>query len=276
VNAPWAIRLARQDAAALAGLRLIPALEVGEDGATIWLRSKSADENLSAKLAGLPALARYEWLPSNQLRAIDQRIPSTQLPSLRWQPIIEWLKVEAPTAALPGILDLQNGRSAASESRLEPAKAGTPCAESPAIRPFGAETNNLEPLTLVRSSIEQEPELLLTTIDEFKGFAKTAAQVRLDRLQFAANADGSVLVRGLPLPPLPGARFALHGVVAVPAGYSWQPAVSAEVLASRFGISGDTLILWYEDGTFTRLHSEQFVPASRSALGATAAAFVTP
>jgi hypothetical protein len=253
LNAPWAIQLARQDAAALAALRLIPGVEVGEDGATIWLRSKTADENLSAKLAGLPALARYEWLASNQLRAMDQRIPSTQLPNLRWLPITEWLKVEAPTAALPGILDLP--------AASKPSEDGQPA------------TFNLQPLTLVRSSIENEPELLLTTIDEFTRFAEAAPQVRLDRLQFAANADGSVLVRGLPLPPLPGKRFALHGAVAVPAGYSWHPAVSAEVLASRFGITGDTLILWYDDGTFTRLHSEQFVPASRSALRATAAAF---
>jgi hypothetical protein len=246
VNVSWVIRLARQDASSLAGLRLIPNVEVGEDDTTIWLRVKTADESLAPKLAGLPARERYEWLPSNALRAMDARIPSAQLPNVHWRPIAEWLKVEAPTAALPGILNLQPS------------------------------TFNLQRLTLVRSSVELEPELLLTSIEEFNRFAETAAQVRLDRLQFAANAEGSVLVRGRPLPPLSGKRFVLHGPVAVPAGYSWQPAVSAEVLASSFGVSGDTLILWSADGTFTRLYGEQFVPASRSAIRATLAAYERP
>ena len=284
MNAPWAIRLAREDAAALAALRLVPNLEIAEDGATIWLRSKTTDENLAAKLAGLPARERYEWLPSNALRATDKRIPSAQLPNVRWQPITEWLSVAAPTAALPGIFGVAPDRGCVGgegTSRSAPENSGGfdlpqgfPNLQPSKCSPGRSEavTGNLQPLTLVRSSAEHEPELLLTTLQELARFAEIAAQVRLACLQFAANSDGSVLVRGRPLPPLPGKRFVLCGAIAVAAGYSWQPAVSAEVLASRFGVSGEALILWSEDGTFTRLHSEQFVPASRSAVRATAAA----
>jgi hypothetical protein len=124
----------------------------------------------------------------------------------------------------------------------------------------------------VRSGEEREPSLLLTNLEEFNGFAVTAAQVRLERLQFAADDQGRVLVRGEPLPPLPGRRFVLHGSVAVPAGLAWHPAVSAEVLARRFGVSVDALVVWNEDGTITRLHAEQFVPATRSAARMTAQA----
>src|SRR5207237_5853789 len=126
----------------------------------------------------------------------------------------------------------------------------------------------------VRCAEERAPDLLLTTLEEISRFAATAAQVRLARLQFAANSDGDIIVRGQPLPPLPGQRFVICGGVAVPAGFSWEPQVGEDVLARRFGVSGDALVVWNEDGSITRMHSEQFVPLSRSALRATQQALI--
>jgi hypothetical protein len=234
VNFPWAICLAQEDAMALAALRLVAGLEVAEQGGLVWVRGPQVEERLEVKVAGLPARARYEWLPPNGLRPVDCKIPLARLPEVQWRPLAAWLRVETPLAAM----------------------AGTP--------PPGLS------LRLVRSTREQEPELLLTGLEEFRDFAMTAAQVRLERLHFAANVEGQVLVRGRPLPPLPGRRFVLNGGVAVPAGFSWEPAISAEVLARRFAASEETVVLWNEDGTFTRLHREQFFPASRSAVRATA------
>jgi len=80
-----------------------------------------------------------------------------------------------------------------------------------------------------------------------------------------------VLVQGEPLPPLPGRRFVVQGNVAVPAGFSWQPAVSPAVLARLLGAREDELALLYEDGTYCRLLAEQFVAATRAAVRATMA-----
>ena len=233
MNFPWAICIALEDAASLSPLRQITGIEVGEDGAKIWLRGKQGDEKFNAKLAALPACARYEWLGSNELRQIDKRIPGDRLPTVRWQPLDAWLQVQIPTAAMPG------------------------------------EQPNRVPLLLVRSAREQEPDLLLGDLDDLVRFASIAARVRLERLHFAANENGKVLVRGRPLPSAPGQRFVLHGGVAVPAGFSWEPHVAPAVLARRFAVSDDALVLWNEDQTITRLHSEQFFPLSRSALRAT-------
>lgn len=236
VNFPWAICLAHEDAASLGTLRLADSIEVAEHGGTIWLRGKPADERLAVKLHALPGRERYECLSSGQLRRIDQRIPTTRLPAAQWQPLSTWLRVALPDSAYPA----------------EPPRAVS--------------------LRLVRSTSEREAELLLTTLEELASFAAKAPEVRLARLQFAANANRSALVRGQPLPPLPGERYALHGGVAVPAGFSWKPEVGADVLARRLGASADALVLWNTDGSITRLHSEQFVPLSRSAMRATALA----
>jgi hypothetical protein len=131
-------------------------------------------------------------------------------------------------------------------------------------------------LRLARCTDEREAELLLTRLDLFARFAAMAPQVRLDRLQFAADEAGDVLVRGRPLPPLPGRRFVLQSGVAVPAGFCWQPAVDADVVARCFGASGSALVVWYEDGTLTRLHGEQFAQATRSAVRATEQALALP
>ncbi len=232
----WAITLARDDANSVAALRLAPDVEVGEAGNALWLRGRHSDEQLQSKLNRLPAVARYEWLAPDLLRLVDRRIAVDRLPKLSWQPLPAWLKVASPVAA--------------------------PSAEPPPS----------VPLRLVRSSDEREPELLLARLEDFQQFADDAAEVRLSRLQFAANDQGEVIIRGKPLPPLPGRRFVLHGGVAVPAGFSWAPAVSAEIVARSFSTSGDALVVWNENNMLSRLNAEQFVPASRSALRATAIA----
>jgi hypothetical protein len=236
VKHPWAIYIAKEDSATLATLRLTNGIEVGENGDQIWLHGKGGSETLEPKLASLPALERFELLNSNHLRRIDQRVPSRVLPELAWQPISAWSEIRFPLAAFPADL---------------PAKVS---------------------LRLVRSFEEREPALLLTSIADFSSFAANAAAIRLNPLRFAANGNGEVLIRGNPLPPLPGRRFALHGRVAVPAGFSWRPFVSIELLERAFILSGDAMIVWHEDGLITRLHAEQFISVTRSAIGATAAA----
>jgi hypothetical protein len=240
VNLPWVICLARSDLNSLAPLRLLAGVDVAELGQMIWLRGRLADDALALKLAALPASGRYDLLPPNQLRQNGQRVPCGYLPEVTWQPLSRWLQVESPVPALPG---------------------NVPAALQ---------------LRLVRSNREQPAEMLLTTVEIFKQYVLDAARVRLDRLHFAADSQGNLLVRGTPLPSLPGRRYALHQGVAVPAGFAWAPPVGVEVLARAFGVSGDTVALWHEDGTLTRLHGEQFMPVTRSAVLATEKSLAEP
>jgi hypothetical protein len=233
VNHAWAICLKRTDAATLAAIRLTPGIEVAVAGDDVWIRGPAGGEALGKALLRLPATGRFERLSSNQLRRVDQRVPSERLPDGGWSPLSSWLQAALPVAALPG--------------RLPPPAA----------------------LSLGRSGDERDPDLLLTDIEGFAVFAGQAARVRLDRLEFAAAADGRVLIRGRPLPPIPGTRFVLHGQIAVPAGFIWRPTVIPEVLARGLGLARDALALWNDDNTITRLHREQFVRVTRSAVHAT-------
>jgi len=236
MNFPWVICLASEDAAAVAGLRLASGVEVAESDGRVWLRGPAASQSLGATLQQLPALARYE-VKGNRLRKLESRIPSDALPSLSWQPLKTWLQVERPCE--------------------QTVSANRPGFSAVRIR-------------LVRSTEEREPNLLLTSLDGWHEFAISAPEIRLRPLRFAVNADARVLIQGEPLPPLQGRQFVVEANVAVPAGFTWQPAVSSAVLARLLGAREGELAVLYEDGTCVRLQAEQFVSASRAAVRATA------
>ncbi len=237
MNFPWVIRLMREDAFTLAPLRLVPSIEVAETPEDVWVRGTAGDEKLSRALRALPALARFEWLPNGRLRSVESRIPSQSLPVLQWAAIAQWLQVHLPFPSLPG-------------HSLE--RVG---------------------LSLVRSPDEKPASVLRTNFKAWYQFALQASEIRLRPLRFALCESGEVVIWGMPLPPISGRRFVEQEGIAVPAGFSWQPAVHPRVLRQVFQAGEDSLVIWDDNNSFIHLHSEQFVPASRSGVRATAEAF---
>jgi hypothetical protein len=247
MSAQWVIRLALADAASLSPLRLSRSIEVAEKERFIWVRGASGDEKIERLLRALPAIARYEVTSGNRLRNLESRIPAETLPALNWQPVNTWLRVQTPST---------NPRA---PSRT-PHVGGYQC--------FGS-----VPLRIIRSTEERPITLVMTSLDDWREFAVNAPEIRLRQLRFAVDEAGNVVIRGKPLPPLPGRQFVLDGNVAVQAGFRWEPAVSAEVLSRRLGLSADALALFHEEGTFSRIEAEQFVPATRGAVRETAQGF---
>jgi hypothetical protein len=84
-------------------------------------------------------------------------------------------------------------------------------------------------------------------------------------LRFAAAEHREVLVLGNPLPALPGRHYAGKDGILVPCGFSWTPRVEAGVLRQLFDLKAGDFVVLGEDNTHQVMHSEQFVPASRSA-----------
>lgn len=158
-------------------------------------------------------------------------MPTARLPDLAWVPLREWLIIELPTPAIPGTLS--------GMTKLE--------------------------LGHARSARSGE-ELLWCRIDAFREFLLQSPLHRLGPLRFVVNdALSAVLVRGQPLPSIPGERFVLDGGIATPAGHAWTPPVGASVVRSWLGLRGGTMALWRADGGISEIAESDFAPASRRA-----------
>ena len=108
--------------------------------------------------------------------------------------------------------------------------------------------------------------LLRTSAATWVAYGETAAQVRLDRWTFAINDNGDVLIRGQPLPPIPGDRLVEVEGIVVPAGWTWSPALAASVLRQVCGLETGELALLHPDGGWERVSASCFVRASHSAI----------
>src|SRR5262245_57901329 len=121
------------------------------------------------------------------------------------------------------------------------------------------------PLQVVPGGALREPALLETGLDLLLQYALAAPQWRIDRWSFAASGL-RVLVRGLPLPPLPGIHWVEMEGICVPAGRAWSPAVEPAVVRQLLALEPGELALLREDGAWDRVSSDDWVRASRSAL----------
>lgn len=249
MNTAWAVCIPRGEERQLAALRGFAGLEVAECGDAIWLlagcaasgfhqliNSQGDGELLDRALRALPG-ARYRVLADGQLVPEGQRVPRGRLPSGEWTPLVRWLQVKLPAAALPG--------------RIEQRVA----------------------LRLVRTADEQRPSALVTALDRWIEYCLSAPEVRLRPLAFAVSGDRRAFVTGSPLPSLPGERYVVSDGVAVPCGYALQPRIGGTLLRRLLQLEQGDLALFAADGSFERIAHDDLVAASRGAARATAAAF---
>jgi len=122
------------------------------------------------------------------------------------------------------------------------------------------------PLRIVTAGEVREPALFETSLSLLAEYAGTAPQWRIDRWSFAATAGGRVLVRGLPLPPLPGTQWTNLDGICVPAGFAWSPAVEPAILRQLLRLESGEIALLRESGAWDRIAAEAWVRCSRSAL----------
>lgn len=236
----WALCLPVSLVPALAPLRLCPGVEVGEgEPPEIWVRGRTADESLAAALRAVPATARFRWLPDGRLQPHGALLAAQKLPALTWQPLAAWLAFALPTARLP---------------------AARPTPVRLALRP----------------SHESRPaNAALLPLAAWLDWMAQAPVLRLNPLRFAATPAGQCLLIGTPLPPVPCRPCVEEAGVIVPAGLTWQPAVSAAVVRRVLAVPAEAIVLWDEAGV-QMIGGELLVAASRGAVRATRAALASP
>lgn len=233
MTASWAARLPASSAGAAASLRLRPGVEACEAAGELWLRGTEGGEVLARELRRLPGAERFDVLAGGRLRVPGARVPCGAMPPGPWAPAAAWAMPAAAEAARPGELTQRV------MARLEP---------SDAERPAG---------------------VLRVPLAAFTAWAAEAPAARLRPLAFAASA-GEALVRGNPLPPLPGALYAEREGIAVPCGWALAPAAGDRAWRERLGLSEGDLALFSPGGSFERIPAAAWARASRSAARAAA------
>jgi hypothetical protein len=234
---PWAVRLPLASAAAAAALRLRTGISAAEQGQWLWLRGEDLDDALDLELRKLPGAVRYLTGPAGTVTEIGRRLPGGELPDdVRWVPLSAWAEVKPQPAALGG---------------------------EPPVRAS---------LRLERVAVEQPATVLVTTAAAFAEYADSAPLIRLRPLRIAAASDGRAILRGEPLPPLPGRRYAEREGIAVPCGFGFSPALEPAVLRELLDTTPDDLALFHEDGSYERVAAASFARASRGTARATLAA----
>lgn len=235
LSGPWAARVPACALAPAGRLRGRADVRVCEAGDEVWLRGDVADVETDRILRELPGARRYRIDAEGRAVPSGGRIPECTLPEGGWRPIREALVVLLPPTLLPGRLSAQVALR---------------------LRPGGA---------------PRAANLLLTSLSAFSRWALLAPDVRLRPLAFAVDGQARVVVRGAPVPPLPGDLHVEACGVAVPCGLELAPALPVAVVARWLGITGEVVVRFLPDATCERVTG--FVRASRSAVRATLARF---
>jgi hypothetical protein len=232
----WAASAPMESAPALARLELPAQSTVCVDSERLWLRGSTWSESLDRKLRSIIGCERYMIAADDAIVPAGKRLSCGNLPTATWVPLSTWIELTIPP------------------------------------RMFVASTPAPVRLSLVRSEQEYDASMLRTSLAGWTRYAASAPQVRLQRWKFAVSDDGSVLVQGTPLPPLPGQRYSVIDGIAAPVGWTWRPALNTAVIRQCLGLKRDDLALLTEEKTWEKLSDESFVAATRSAVRLTAEA----
>jgi len=228
----WVAMLHLRDLASANFLRHLPGAQIAEHRDEIWLRGAMEDGRPPVALSRLPLREIYWWVEDRALAPLDSKVPVRKFPAgLVWKSLSESFQPQVETRSLPAELEL----------------------DLPRIR-------------LIRGGPMTEPNLVKLPFASLAKWAIAAAEIRLQPLTFACSEDGEALVRGLPLPPVQGARYFEADGVAAPAGWQWDPPIPAKALAGALQLWPNDLALLDAEGTIERIPASHFVPLTRAAI----------
>ena len=227
----WVAEVELDQLAAVASIRLDEGVELAfsSAGSRFWLRGKRA----SLGVLSLPFSAIYQRRSEydEELVPLGARLPSGRLPQdLEWVPVCELVIPRKEAADFPR--DEFYGRV---------------------------------PLRITRGGLAAEVNLLRVSRESWLDYVETAPQIRLERLSFAA-CDVDVLVRGWPLPSIPGEGWVLRDRVELRVGYQTVPLIESAILQRVIGLTAMEIALISPLGVVERITEEQFIPASRASV----------
>lgn len=185
----------------LGGIRQAPGWLAAVDKDRLWLKGPVNNGAFQKTLSALPSEGNYLMDEQGRLFPVGRQTPVRTLKELDWQPLREFLPLEMPVSAMPGV------------------------------------TEATIPLKLKRSTIEHPIYALKTTLVDWKAYAEAAPAIRLEALRFAVSEKAEVLVVGTPLPALRGSFYWSNQQLLLPAGFDFDPPVLAALMPASVHLS---------------------------------------
>lgn len=221
-----------------AGLRGQAGLRAARTRDTIWIRGPLLEGKVPPKvhreILKIPDVTVY-FLENGQLRPLGRRLFYGPAPVVDWEPIRQVFSVSLPATVLPGT----TSSSSSHNSKLK----------------------------LVPASNPREANLLLTSPDKWLTYVESCTRVRLAPLTYAFDPEGNrVLIRGTPLPPLPGKFFYVLAGTALPCGFQWDLQVDEKTVRNLVACAWDDLVLFNPDASCEIIPATGFVKATRSSV----------
>jgi len=210
-------------------IRHLPGCWIAESNETFWLKIEKPSTGFPLSVEQIPAKARYR-LEHDLLFPLKGSTPVGKLPEMEWQPITSFMTVELPTPALPGSIKKQ-------------------------IQ-----------VKLIRTENPKDAPFMLIPWENWKNYALQASNIRLQTLSFAVSAKQDVIVRGNPLPPLPGLLFWQNQQTLLPAGWNFEHSILAEILSINYLKGKEEWLLIRSEQEWERIKKKNFIQASRSAI----------
>lgn len=228
----WVARVPQRDARIVGLLRNEPGLMVCNDEVYCWIRAASSTASLSETLAGRLRLEigaeLFHVERPDQIRPWGKRVPTGLLPVSGWTPLAEAFVPRIPVAG------------------------------------YGAPRPAPLSLRIVRSDAVVGASVLRCDLTAWDRFVRTAPSLRLARWSFAATTAGAVLVRGTPLPTLPGQHYWECSQLIIPCGWNWSPTLSASAVRLVLGLRADDWAIACETtSTWSVIPSDAFISARR-------------
>lgn len=214
---------------ATAGLRKDSAVKVAQDvnyPNWLWLRG----EEINSRVLALPFEQFYQFDESGKkLVPLGAILPVRFVPELEWKTLSSTLIPEKLPSKLP------------------------------------ISTISEVPITRVSASEMLSANLIRVSAEDWCDFANSAADIRLKSLSFAASIEGAVIVRGSPLPSMPGERLVELNGIAANLAYTWSPAIATDILRKHLSLAGKDLAILLPNGCWEKVEAENFISATRSA-----------
>jgi len=224
------LKLDIKDKESLGAIRCMNGLHAAEKDNFIWIKGINALIEMEKELMRLPAIVTFITDEQDNLFIPGKLTPVARLEELQWEPLTEFLDVEAPVAALPGKL-----------------------------------TAKLK-IKLIPSSTQRNGTALITTLDHWKQYAETAPATRLFATKFAVSENNEVLILGDLLPPLPGMEYWRTDDLLIPSGYDVELSIMREFINTKVNESNEHLTLFRTDGSWQKIDKTFLVASKRSAI----------